>query len=55
MMSGLSYTYILSAKREHKDGAIIWAIYHANTTKYVATMELQTKTTVFIIIFMLCG
>ena len=42
----LSYTYILSAKREHR-WTIIWAINQVNTKNYVSDMELQTKTTVF--------
>ena len=43
---GLSYIYILSAKREHIDRALIGAIYQVNNMKHVATMELQTKNTV---------
>ena len=52
---GLSYTYILSAKMEDIDRAIIWAIYQVNTMKCVAAMEQQTKTTVIVILFTLCG
>ena len=45
--SGLSYTYIHSAQREHIDRAM----YQVNTMKYVVATELQTKTTIFTIIF----
>ena len=50
---GLSHSYILSVKMEHFEP------YQVNTMKYVAPMVLlapmvlQTKTTVFIIIFIL--
>ena len=48
---GFSYTYIISSNREHTDIAIIWAIFQVNVMKYVANRVLQTKTTVFITIF----
>ncbi len=37
---GLSYTYIISAKSEQIDKAIIWVINQVNTMKYVQAMAI---------------